>query len=426
MTAEQAETFERCMSVGGVAVFPADTVYGLACNPSDRGAVERLYRMKRRALDKPSAVMFFDLSLALEALPELGPRTIALLGELLPGPVSVLLPNPAGRFPLACGGDPATLGVRVVEVPALAGVRWPVLQSSANHAGGADARRVADVPEEIRRACEMVVDGGELPGTSSTVLDLRGFEATGEWHVVREGGLALDAVRRAVAAVAGDAEGAGGAEVAGVAGDAEVARATGGPDDAGERYVFDPAGYAEMIRADIPGYERMQAVVAESAAVGARRVLELGTGTGETALGLLGANPEATLVGLDESESMLDAAARRLPADRVTLRAGRLEDPLPDGEYDLVASALCVHHLDGPGKRDLFARVHARLAPGGRFVLADLVVPVDPADAVTEATPGYDMPDTLADQLEWLVAAGFDPAVAWVQRDLAVVVATAV
>jgi L-threonylcarbamoyladenylate synthase len=195
---DQAETFERCMAVGGIAVFPADTVYGLACNPGNRIAVERLYRIKRRALSKPSAVMFFDRSLAFEALAELGEGTRAGLARLWPGPVTALLPNPAGRYPLACGEDPGTLGVRCVSVPALPGVRWPVLQSSANHAGGPDARTLDAVPADIRRRCEMVVDGGPLPGTPSTVVDLRGFEADGSWRIVRVGGLPHDAVREAL------------------------------------------------------------------------------------------------------------------------------------------------------------------------------------------------------------------------------------
>ena len=132
----QAESFERCMSVGGVAVFPADTVYGLACDPSNRVAVERLYRFKRRSLAKPSAVMFFDLSLALDALPELGPATRDAVSKLLPGPIGVLLRNPGERFALACGDDPGTLGLRVIHSDVLDGVKWPVLQSSANQAGG--------------------------------------------------------------------------------------------------------------------------------------------------------------------------------------------------------------------------------------------------------------------------------------------------
>ncbi len=175
------------MAAGGIAIFPADTVYGLACDPSNRFAVERLYLLKRRPLDKPSAVMFFDAGLALESLPELGRRTFEALSRLLPGAVTVLLPNPAGRFPLACGSDPATLGLRVPVVPRLADVRWPVLQSSANRAGSVDPRRLNEVPEFVRAAADLVIDGGELPGTPSTVLDLRFYEDAGEWSVVRPG-----------------------------------------------------------------------------------------------------------------------------------------------------------------------------------------------------------------------------------------------
>ena len=94
-------------------MFPADTVYGFACDARTRDAVERLYPLKGRARDKPAAVMFFSLDLALAALPELGPRTRAALGALLPGGVTLLLANPAQRFPLACGDDPETLGLRV-------------------------------------------------------------------------------------------------------------------------------------------------------------------------------------------------------------------------------------------------------------------------------------------------------------------------
>jgi L-threonylcarbamoyladenylate synthase len=199
-TPPDVETFSRCMAVGGVAVFPADTVYGLACDADMPDAVRRLYALKGRAPAKPSAVMFFDRELALAALPELGPRTRVLLERLLPGGVTLLLPNPLGRFPLACGADPHTLGLRVPAESPLRAVRWPVLQSSANVAGGPDARRLADVPESIRRGADLVIDAGELPGTPSTVVDLRRFEAVGEWDVVREGAVAREAVARAAAA----------------------------------------------------------------------------------------------------------------------------------------------------------------------------------------------------------------------------------
>jgi L-threonylcarbamoyladenylate synthase len=182
-----AETFERCIAVGGIAVFGADTVYGLACDPSNRLAVERLYRIKRRPPAKASAVMFFDVSLAVDALPELGPRTRTALATLLPGAITALLPNPARRFPLACGEDPISLGLRVPVARRLQSVRWPVLQSSANLAGGAEARRLEDVAEPLRRAADLLVDAGELPGTASTIVDLRQYETEGEWSVVRAG-----------------------------------------------------------------------------------------------------------------------------------------------------------------------------------------------------------------------------------------------
>jgi L-threonylcarbamoyladenylate synthase len=182
ITAADAETFERCIHVGGVAVFPADTVYGLACEPDNREAVERLYALKGRRPDKPAAVMFFDLELALAALPEIGDRTKSLLVRLLPGGLTTLLPNPRGRYPLACGvgGDGVhTLGLRVPNLgTALSTVRWPVMQSSANLAGGADARRLEDVPEEI--------------------LDLRRYEDREEWSVLREGAVPAEEIERAV------------------------------------------------------------------------------------------------------------------------------------------------------------------------------------------------------------------------------------
>ena len=187
--------FEACIAAGGVAVFPADTVYGLACEPDSKEAVQRLYLLKRRRPDKPAAVMFFVLELALAALPELGPRTVGALRALLPGPVTLLLPNPTHRFPLACTTDPETLGLRVPAWPAslaaLHEVQWPVLQSSANAAGGPDARRLEEVPEYMRAHTDLVLDGGELPGTPSTVVDLRPFEADGHWSVAREGAMSV-------------------------------------------------------------------------------------------------------------------------------------------------------------------------------------------------------------------------------------------
>jgi L-threonylcarbamoyladenylate synthase len=200
VTRKEVETFERCISVGGVALFPADTVYGLATEPESREGVDRLYRLKGRAADTPAAVMFFDLELALAALPELGARTREAVRRLLPGALTLLLANPARRFPLACGPEPERLGLRVPqlegELAPLAAVRWPVLQSSANRTGEPDAARLADVDEELRAGVDLVLDGGELPGTPSTIVDLTDYEADGSWEVVREGAIPQEAVLR--------------------------------------------------------------------------------------------------------------------------------------------------------------------------------------------------------------------------------------
>jgi L-threonylcarbamoyladenylate synthase len=191
VTADEVATFERCISVGGVALFPADTVYGLATEPDTREGVDRLYRIKGRRPERPAAVMFFDRELALAALPELGARTREALERLLPGAVTVVVPNPARRFPLACGPEPERVGVRVPRLTGalepLAGVRWPVLQSSANPSGGADAHRLSDVDPRIRAAVDLELDAGELPGTPSTVIDLSAYEQSGAYTVLREG-----------------------------------------------------------------------------------------------------------------------------------------------------------------------------------------------------------------------------------------------
>lgn len=200
VTAEDAETFARCMSVGGVAVFPADTVYGLACDPDTPEAVRRLYRLKGRRPDKPAAVMFFKLELALAALPELGTRTREALTRLMPGPVTALLTNPLGRFPLACGPLPDTLGLRVPAltdaIAPLGNVAWPVLQTSANHSGGADARILEEVPSSVRSGADLLLDGGPLAGTPSTVVDLHAYEAEGRWDVRRQGAMGRDSIAR--------------------------------------------------------------------------------------------------------------------------------------------------------------------------------------------------------------------------------------
>jgi L-threonylcarbamoyladenylate synthase len=185
-----------------VAIFPADTVYGLATEPDSREGVDRLYRLKGRAPGKPAAVMFFQLETALAALPELGERTRAALERLLPGAVTVVLPNPARRYPLACGPEPERVGLRVPrlegELAPLSAMGWPVLQSSANRSGGPDPRRVEDVDARVREGVDLVLEAGELPGTPSTVVDLSSYEETGEWSVLREGAVPREAMVRSL------------------------------------------------------------------------------------------------------------------------------------------------------------------------------------------------------------------------------------
>jgi tRNA (cmo5U34)-methyltransferase len=184
-------------------------------------------------------------------------------------------------------------------------------------------------------------------------------------------------------------------------------------------WEWDPDTYLAEMAAEVPGYEELQeAVVAATAAVRAMRVLELGTGSGETALRVRAGHPEASWVGIDASEAMLARARERLPdAD---LRLQRLEDELPEGPFDLVVSALAVHHLDGAGKRDLFARVARVLQPDGLFVLGDVVVPPEGQEGPIDIDWEMDVPDSVADQLAWLRAAGFEAEASSVRIDLAV------
>jgi tRNA (cmo5U34)-methyltransferase len=179
-------------------------------------------------------------------------------------------------------------------------------------------------------------------------------------------------------------------------------------------YDWNPDTYLGEMLEEIPGYEELQEAVAEQAR--GTNILELGTGTGETALRVLARNPGARWTGIDASEAMLAAARARLP-ETADLRVQRLEDPLPEGAFDLVVSVLAVHHLDGNGKRDLFTRV-SRLTRN--FVLGDVVVPEDPAEAVIEIDGVYDTPSSVAEQLAWAREAGFTETEArFIRPDLA-------
>jgi L-threonylcarbamoyladenylate synthase len=202
---EDAARLQECLAGGGVAVFPTDTVYGICCDPDDEQAAQRLYGMKGRSKRRASAVMYFSLAPALEALDDRPASERAALEALLPGPVTLLLANRAGRFGAACREDPATLGLRVPRLPerlgALASVTRPVMQTSAHMSGEPDARALEEVPAQLREGADVVLDGGELPGVPSTVVDLREFDAERRWYVLREGALGAAAVKETLAAL---------------------------------------------------------------------------------------------------------------------------------------------------------------------------------------------------------------------------------
>jgi L-threonylcarbamoyladenylate synthase len=395
MRGAKAGAFERTISDGGVVLFPSDTVYGLACDPSDRGAIEQLYALKGRAPDKAAAVMFFDLQAAFDALPEIGPRTQSVLRTLLPGPLTVLLANPERRFALACGADPYTLGIRVVSVPELSGVHLAVMQSSANLSGGRDPARLEDVEATIRTGADLVVEGGDLPGLASTVLDLRSYEETGGWTIVRQGPIS----------------------------EAVIAAAAATP------FHFDPDSYGDDVINVVHDYEEFQSVlVAHVAAIAPRRILELGVGTGETTRRLFEVVPDASVLGVDGSPAMLAAATAALAGvGNFTGHVAMLQEPLPDGEFDAVASALTVHHLEPTEKSDLFRRVRESLRSGGRFVLADVVtVGSEMGGERIHLTENFDKPSSAVEMIAAMGEAGFSEAtVVWSRGDLAVIVAKA-
>ncbi len=189
------------------------------------------------------------------------------------------------------------------------------------------------------------------------------------------------------------------------------------------QWAWDPDTYLDEVLAEIADYPELQSqTIAATADVRVKNMLELGIGTGETARRMFAAHPGARLTAIDASPAMLERARTSFP--EADLRLARLEDPLPDGPFDLAYSTLVMHHLDATGKHDLFRRVAHVVRAGGAFVLADIVVPDDPADVVTAIDWEMDLPDRLDDQLEWLRAAGFAAEAVWTYKDLAVVRAT--
>ncbi|MGH2747908.1 MAG: class I SAM-dependent methyltransferase [Actinomycetota bacterium] len=189
------------------------------------------------------------------------------------------------------------------------------------------------------------------------------------------------------------------------------------------QFHFRPDDYRELIRTEVPEFDELQTQVAAAGrGLEVTRILELGTGTGETARRVLRDYPRARLTGIDVSAEMIAAAERLLPADQIDeLAVSALQDPLPEGPFELVISALTIHHLDAAGKADLFERVARVLRPEGRFVMGDVIVPTDPADAVAPLSPGYDMPSSESELVDCLRRAGFDSGVTWRSKDLVVI-----
>lgn len=199
----EVEKAVAAIRAGALVVLPTDTVYGLACTPYSEAPVRRLSELKGRSPEQPIALVVAGVDWLLECVPELRGKGAVTARALLPGPFTLVLPNPARRFPWLTGARPDTIGVRVPELrgpgrEVLASV-GAVAATSANLHGGSDPRRLTDVPDALRSAA-ISVDGGELPGTPSTVLDLTAREPV----VLREGAVAADEALARVAAVLGE------------------------------------------------------------------------------------------------------------------------------------------------------------------------------------------------------------------------------
>jgi L-threonylcarbamoyladenylate synthase len=193
----------KAIRAGQPVILPTDTVYGLCTTAYAQEAADRVYALKGRPPTQPTALLASDVDMLLECVPELRGRAAMIARALLPGPFTVVLPNPAGRYRWLTGSTPDRIGVRVAELPADAAAVLAqvgaVLATSANLAGGPEPRRLDEVPGELRRACAAELDAGELSGVPSTVIDVTGEEP----KVLREGAVpAAEAIARAVAAVA--------------------------------------------------------------------------------------------------------------------------------------------------------------------------------------------------------------------------------
>jgi L-threonylcarbamoyladenylate synthase len=191
------------IGAGKPVLLPTDTVYGLCADAYRSDPSQELFRLKRRDVLEPVALLAGDLDMLFECVPELRGRAATLARALLPGPYTLVLPNPARRFRWLTGASQDTIGVRVPELPPASQEVLDrvgaVAATSANLHGGPDPHTLDEVPPEIRSACAAEIDAGELPGTASTVIDLSGPEP----RVLRAGAGdvagALDRIRAVLA-----------------------------------------------------------------------------------------------------------------------------------------------------------------------------------------------------------------------------------
>ncbi|MBS1885312.1 MAG: Sua5/YciO/YrdC/YwlC family protein [Actinobacteria bacterium] len=191
---------EQTIAAGGVAVFPSDGVYGLACDPLDAAAISRIHRMKGRDDGKPAAVMYFSPLAMRELVGELGPRAAAAVSALLPGPVTLVVKNSGHRYPLACREDVERLGIRLLAGP-LAGAMCPIFQTSANLSGKPPPARFEDVSDSLLSGADLAIDGGRLGGLPSTVVDIVAIDDGGGWEILRQGAISEGDLASALARV---------------------------------------------------------------------------------------------------------------------------------------------------------------------------------------------------------------------------------
>jgi L-threonylcarbamoyladenylate synthase len=200
-TVTATEAAVSALRAGECVILPTDTVYGLSADAYHEAPVRRLLRIKKRPPEMPVALIVSDFEVILDAVPELRGRAAVSARALLPGPYTLVLPNPAERFRWLTGMRPETIGVRMPDLPAEAKEVLDrfgaVAATSANLHGGPDPASIEQIPDDVSRFVTAIVDAGTLPGTPSTVVDLTGPEP----QVLREGAVpapeALAAIARA-------------------------------------------------------------------------------------------------------------------------------------------------------------------------------------------------------------------------------------